>query len=306
MQNSHKALGVLVIALLAVTPRIRAQDMEPRAYANAPVGLNFLIAGFGRTQGGVAVDPSIPLTNADIRINTVVLAYARSFDAWGRSAKLDIVLPRGDLSGTAELAGQPGRRDVSGWADPRLRLSINLHGAPALSMREFRAYRQDLIIGASVYVWAPLGHYDADKLVNIGTNRWTIKPELGASKAVGRWILDAAVAAAFHGDNDEYLVNQTREQAPLYSVQGSVTYLFPSGAWAAVSGTWYEGGRTTTNGVRSNNEQSNSRVGVTLALPVGGRNHSVKLYASTGVSTRTGNDFDAAGIAWQYRWGGGL
>jgi hypothetical protein len=65
------------------------------------------------------------------------------------------------------------------------------------------------------------------------------------------------------------------------------------------------GGRTTVNGVRGDDVQSNSRFGATLALPVN-RNNSVKLYASTGVSTRTGSDYDLYGIAWQYRWGGGL
>jgi len=305
MQNSHKALVVVVFALLAVVPRVRAQDMEPRAYSNSPIGMNFLIAAYARSQGGVAVDPSVPLMNADIRINTAILAYARSFDAWGHSAKFDIVLPRVDLSGTAELAGQPRGRSAIGWADPRLHLSINLYGAPALSMSEFRGYHQDLIVGASVYVSAPYGQYESDKLVNIGSNRWSIKPELGVSKAIGRWILDVAAAAAFFTDNDEYLVDQKREQDPVYSIQSSVTYLFRSGAWASLSGTWYEGGRTTLDGVPGNDLQSNSRIGATLALPIGPQ-HSIKLWASTGVSTRTGTDFNAAGIAWQYRWGGGL
>jgi len=40
-------------------------------------------------------------------------------------------------------------------------------------MKEFVEYRQDLILGASVYVWAPWGQYDPGKLVNLGTNRWT-------------------------------------------------------------------------------------------------------------------------------------
>jgi hypothetical protein len=42
-----------------------------------------------------------------------------------------------------------------------------------------------------------------------------------------------------------------------------------------------------------------------LALPVDAHN-SIKLYASSGVAARTGNNFDLIGIAWQYRWGGGL
>ncbi len=65
------------------------------------------------------------------------------------------------------------------------------------------------------------------------------------------------------------------------------------------------GGRTTVDGVKGNDLQRNSRAGVNIALPVNKYN-SVKLYGSTGVSTRTGSNFDIVGIAWQYRWGAGL
>jgi hypothetical protein len=69
------------------------------------------------------------------------------------------------------VAGQPRERNVSGLNDPRFRFSVNFYGSPALSLREFASYRQDLIIGASVAVSAPLGQYDRDKLVNLGNNR---------------------------------------------------------------------------------------------------------------------------------------
>jgi hypothetical protein len=42
-----------------------------------------------------------------------------------------------------------------------------------------------------------------------------------------------------------------------------------------------------------------------LAFPVN-RENSIKLYATSGVSARTGDSYDLLGIAWQYRWGGGL
>jgi hypothetical protein len=51
--------------------------------------------------------------------------------------------------------------------------------------------------------------------------------------------------------------------------------------------------------------QENSRLGFTFAMPVN-IHHSIKLNLSTGASTRTGSDFDAITLAWQYRWGGGL
>jgi len=141
--------------------------------------------------------------------------------------------------------------------------------------------------------------------VNLGANRWMIKPELGLSKTIGRVILELSTAAAFFTDNDDFNKGQKKSQEPIYSVQGHVVYPFKNGIWAAVDSTYYTGGRSTVDGVEGKDLQENSRLGATLALPVN-KNHSVKLYASTGVSTRTGSDFNTYGLAWQYRWGGGL
>jgi hypothetical protein len=213
-------MRALITCFLLTSSHAYAQELEPRAYGNAPVGLNFLIMGYGYSEGGVVVDPSIPLTNASIDIHSTVVAYARSVDIWGRSGKFDVTLPHASLSGTADFAGQLREREVSGLGDPRIRISINLQGAPATSLQEIARYRQDLIVGASLQVWVPVGQYDSDKLVNIGTHRWAVKPELGISKASGLWTLELAGAVAFYQDNDNFLDGQTREQDPIYSVQG--------------------------------------------------------------------------------------
>jgi hypothetical protein len=224
---------------------------------------------------------------------------------WGKSGKFDVVLPYAWTSGSATFAGQPHQRDVSGFGDPRFRFSVNLYGAPALSLKEFADYKQDVIVGASVQVSAPGGQYDSSKLLNIGTNRWFVKPEVGISKALGPWTLELATGVTFYTDNGNFFGGKTLEQDPIYSVQGHLLYHFRSGVWGAVDGTYYTGGRTTLDGVRGDDLQENVRVGVTLALPVD-RHNSIKLYGSTGVFARTGSDFNAVGIAWQYRWGGGF
>jgi hypothetical protein len=292
------------IALASLCAPVVAQEIEPRTYSNAPVGLNFLVAGYGYSEGGAAVDPTVPLTNAKISTHGTVLAYARTFAVAGHSAKFDIAVPHAWLSGTADLAGASVARKVSGFGDPRLRVSVNLFGAPAKSLQEFRGFQQDLIIGASLAAWVPSGQYDAGKLVNIGTNRWAVKPELGMSKARGHWIFELAGGVTFFQDNDEFL-GGTRAQAPVYSVQSSLVHNFPHGMWASLSGTWYGGGRTTVNGAHKNDLQQNSRVGVVFSMPVN-RHNSIKLAANTGVSVRTGSDFNTVSINWQYGWGGGL
>lgn len=295
----------LFIMSVAAAGDALAQDMEPRAYSNTPVGVNFLIAGYAYSEGGVATDPTVPLTNANLHTRTAVLGYVRSLDVWGRSGKFDLIVPYSWVSGSAELAGLPLQREISGFGDPRLRFSVNFYGAPALSLKEFADYRQDIIVGASLQVSVPSGQYDVGNAVNIGTNRWFIKPELGFSKAWGSWIVELAAGATFFSDNKDFFGGQTRSQDPIYSVQGHLVYGFRSGVWVALDGTYFTGGRTTIDGVEGNDLQQNSRIGATVALPVD-RHHSVKLYVSSGVSTRTGSDFNTIGIAWQYRWGGGL
>jgi hypothetical protein len=297
---------MLAACLLAgVVSPTRAQDIEPRAYSNAPVGVNFLIAGYAYTRGGVSFDPAVPITNASLTTSNAVLAYARVLDLWGMSGKFDAILPYTWLSGTADVEGQPAQRIVNGFANPAFRLSINFYGAPALTLKEFADWEQDLIIGASLRVAAPWSQYDPSRLVNIGTNRWSFKPEIGISKAAGPWTLELQAAAMFFTDNDDFYGGKTRSQEPLYSLQGHLIYGFLSGIWVSVDGTYFAGGRTTINGGLNNDLQQNWRVGATLALPVD-RANSIKFYASSGLWARTDNNFDLLGIAWQYRWGGGL
>ncbi len=283
----------------------QAQEIEPRAYTNAPVGMNFLVLGYVYTVGGIAFDSSVPVENPRLKASTGFLAYSRVLDLWGTSGRIDAVVPYARLTGSATYLGQPVTRDVTGGVDPMFRLSVNFYGAPALSLREFANYKQDVIVGASLQVSVPWGQYDPDRVINIGTNRWSFKPQLGVSKALGPWTLEVATAATLFTDNTNFLRDKTRSQSELYSIQGHASYEFAAGSWASLDIVYFAGGRTTIGGDLNNDLQSNWRAGGTLALPAGERN-SVKIYASTGVSARTGNNFDQVGVAWQYRWGGRL
>jgi len=282
-----------------------AQDIEPRSYSNAPVGVNFLIGGYAHSKGGLEFDSATQIADPKLKISSAVVGYARVLDLWGMSGKFDAIVPYAWLSGTAQYRGAPVERTVDGLVDPRFRLSVNFYGAPALTLPEFRNYKQDLIVGASMQVSVPVGQYDETRLVNLRANRWYFKPELGASKALGPWTLEGTVAAKFFTDNRDLYNGNTRSQAPIYSSQAHVIYGFDSGVWVSADATYFTGGRTTLNGERGNDLQKNWRLGGTLALPVDARN-SIKFFASSGVSARTGNNYDLFGVAWQYRWGGGL
>ena len=305
MIRLHYLIPIVAISLIGAISSVHAQSLEPRAYSNAPVGLNIVFAGFQNSTGALIFDTSLPLTDANADVDMGLIGYVRTLDVAGNLAKFGVILPYASLSARGFLDGNLVTRDTTGLADPTFYFSYNFYGAPALSIKEFRSFQPGTVSGFTVKLKAPLGEYEPDKLINISTNRWTIEPGIGISKPVGNWTLETSAAVAFFTDNDNFYNGQTREQDNLYSAQFHVTYSFPRNIWAAVSATYFAGGETTLDGIESNDRQENWRTGFTLALPVN-RNHSIKLYGSNGVSQRTGNSFDTLGLVWQYRWGAGL
>jgi len=149
------AFGIATISIMVA--EAKAQDAEPRLYTNTPVNLNFLIAGYVYSQGELAFDPSLSIADAQFNSNTGVVAYVWSFDLWGKSAKFDVIAPFPAFAAKGLVVGEPRGREMSGLGDPRLRVSVNLLGAPALSVKELASYKQDLSRGqlANVRtVWA--------------------------------------------------------------------------------------------------------------------------------------------------------
>jgi hypothetical protein len=269
------------------------------------VGLNFVIAAASRSTGGLSTSDNVPLTDAKLTLTGPTFGYARTLDLWGKSGKIDVILPFGRLDGSALYQGQPVSREVTGPADPLVRLSVLLYGAPAMGPTEFRSYRPDLIVGASVQVAIPVGQYDKTRLLNLGANRWWVKPEVGLSKAWGPLTVETAAAVTVYADNPDFFGGHRRGQAPIWSGRMSAIYSFRNGVWASLDTTYYTGGHTTLDGVDESDLQKNWRVGATLAAPVT-RRTSLKLSASRGVSARTGNNYDLVALAWQYRWGAGI
>ncbi len=296
-------IATVVTGVLLPRPSM-AQDLEPRAYANTPVGMNFLLLGYKYTRGDVAFDPSLPIEDGEVTVQNLITAYVRSLSLFGQSAKLQLVAPYVWVSGSARMNGMRRERSVSGFGDPSIRLAMNFYGAPALSLEDFGDYEQDLILGGSLRVTAPGEQYDDDKLVNIGTNRWSVKPEVGFSKRIDRVTLELSGGIVFYTDNDDFLGGSRLEQDPIYTLQTHVIYSFLPGLWGALNATFYGGGRTTIDG-KTGEDLGEARLGGTLSVPLS-RAQSIVLSGSATVSSRSGSSFDTMGAFWQYKWGGGL
>jgi len=278
-----------------------AQQLEPRAYSASPADTTFAGVGYVHSSGDVVFDPSLPFTDVSARIHVVAPFYLRTFGLLGRQASAGIVLPYawGTVQGNV---GETFRRaDRSGFADVAVRLAVGFLGAPALSPEEFRARKPATFLGGSLTVTAPTGEYDPSKLVNLGTNRWAFKPELGLSHPMGKWWIEGYAGVWLFTHNDDFFGGQHRAQDPLGVVQAHLIRVFKPGLWAALNGTYYGGGSTTLNGVQNADRQSNSRIGATLALPLR-HGQALKLAAAEGTTTRVGSSLTTVGITWQRVW----
>ena len=185
------------LALLVMPVWASAQELEPGAYWPIPAGLNIVTVVNSFNSGDLAFDAAAPIEEASARINTAAFSFTRAFSLAGRSANVGVVLPvvGGHLEG--EYLGEPAEVDRFGLGDPRLRVAMNFYGAPAMTPRAFASYRQGTILGVSVTVAPPLGQYDSAKLINLGTHRWSIKPEVGLSRTRGRWVLEMMAGYGF-------------------------------------------------------------------------------------------------------------
>jgi hypothetical protein len=301
MPSSRALRPLALLGSLACAAGIEAQELEPRAYSPAPVGLNFVLLAGTRSTGEVLLDPSVPIEDIEATIDAGVAGYGRTFALFGQSASFGLAVPYawGDISGNVGESRQSVKRE--GFADVRLRLATNLIGGPALTPKEFAQRTPGTTLGASLVVIAPTGEYFPDKLINIGSNRWGFKPELGLSMPYKRWMFDVYAGAWFFTDNDDFFGGVRRSQDPITTLQGHVSYTIRPRLWLALDSTYYFGGQSTVAGVRKADRKENSRLGITMSLPMGAR-QSLKFSWSEGASTRTGNDFSTWGVGWQYAW----
>jgi Putative MetA-pathway of phenol degradation len=292
---------VLGLAFFLARPA-SAQELEPGAYTVSPVGVNFIGASYALNRGDVTFDPSLPIEQAHAAIDMFSISYGRAINAAGRSGTFLVALPiiGGSVSGI--YIGQFTQVDRHGLGDLRLRVGVNLYGAPAMTRQELAAWRRRTTIGASLAMTAPIGQYDDQKLINLGTNRWAFKPELAVTHNVGRaWMFEAYGGAWLFTDNTDFYGGHVRSQRPIGSLQFHVRYTVRPGLWLSFNSNFYSGGRTSVDGKLNLDLQKNSRVGGTISWPLT-RRDVLKAAVSRGAYTTIGADFTSLSVAYQHVW----
>ena len=298
---SARAAAAVLVTVLLVPVAAAAQELEPGAYWPIPRGLNIVTVVNSINWGDVAFDPAAPIDEASATINTTALAFARAFSLAGRSANASLMVPivAGHVEGL--YLGEFAEVSRFGQGDPRAKFAVNLFGAPSMTAKEFASYRQRGIVGVSLTVAMPLGQYDSAKLINLGTNRWSFKPELGLSRTSGKWVVEVMAGVWLFTDNTGFLGGRTREQEAIVATQFHLTYKFNQSMWLAADANFYRGGRTTIGGNQNLDLQRNSRIGATFSKGLT-RRQAIRVSVSDGAFTTIGAAFFSMAVGYNFAW----
>ncbi len=296
--------GAIILLLSSLS--CFAQDIEPRRWSHLPIGVNFAGAAYAHSSGDITLNPVLRIEDGEFDLNSIAFKYIHSFELLGKSARFDLTQTYQSGTWSGLLNGVPASTDRDGWADTALRFAVNLYGAPPLAGKEFAEYRattdRETIVGAGILITLPTGEYLDDRLINLGSNRYTITPQFGLVHSRGNWSGELSTSANFYTENDDFLGNKTQEEDCYLVGQAHLTYTFRPGLWLCASTGYGYGGESSIAGKAANDRKGNFGWGLSLGVPIS-RTMGLKLvYISTRTDQDTGADTNTFAAGFSVMW----
>lgn len=279
-----------------------AQDLEPRRWTPLPSGTTVLGVGVGHNTMDLNFDPLLEIDNATGKRDFLILNATHFFSLAGKLMRVDAQLPLHNAKWDGVLSGEPAKAQRTGLADPRFRLSVNLYGAPSPGSGSKKP--ANTVVGAAIAVNVPWGEYHEDKLLNLGNNRYTIRPQIGVVHTRGPWSYELTGSAFFFTDNDSFYNGNELKQDPLYAVQAHIIRVISPGVWGSLSAGYGKGSRSTVNGKKNDDERDGYMAALSFGLPLT-ENQGLKVsYIWSEVNTHITKivHYDAVVLAWSIRF----
>jgi hypothetical protein len=290
------------IAILICPIKPYAQS-EAHHYDNTPVGTNQLEIAYSYARSDASIDTSLVVVGARFNLNQATITYTRYFGLLDHVVWAEASVPFANLSGS--ISGTKPR-STSGAGDSSYTLTTLLKGGPALSAEQFGTYRHTTTIGTSLEITAPTGQYNSSKLLNLGADRWSFKPEVAVSLPLGReqnWQCDLYAHARFFTDNTSYRGTEVLRQDPLPGFEGHVSYTFGK-AWASIDTLYAFRGTTYVNGIDQSDAQQNLTLGTEINISLNSRNSLVLQFAKA-VVHQNAPTYTGFAVKYAYTWGNG-
>ena len=279
-----------------------AQDIEPRRWTPLPLGTQIVGVAYGYTDGEIFFDPVLQAEDATVSINAMAVQYVRPFKIGKKLARLDVLVPYSTAKWKGLLAGEPTTVQRNGFADPRVRLSVNLVGPDAMNAKEFREYVAthpvSTSIGASLAITLPFGKYFEDKLLNIGQNRFVFRPQIGIVHQWGLWSYEFTGSVFIFTNNNNFFNGAVRKQDPVFAVQTHLIKRFKNRMWGSLSLGSGLGGQSIINKQPNDDQRGDILGALSFGLPIM-KNQGVKLAL---VRAQTLNDIGANTSSFVLGW----
>lgn len=300
--HTRPVLRYLPVLLLTGAPLLVQAD-NARDWQNLPTDLNMVFGYYNRINTNTPIDTSLPIDGLSLDADVYILRLARSFNIAGRNSAIQLLQPYADVSASFDDARFfNGTKHNGGMGDTQVVLVHNFFGGPALSKEEFANWTPETFMTGAVWFTVPNGDYDKNRAINIGANRWVVKPEIGFGTPFGPTWLEVNTWVSLYGDNDDYLGDNKLEQKPLYAVEGHYSYSINRALWASLDATYSTGGETRINGTDQDNKQANTLLGASMGFMLSPQFGGMVAYSDT-VSERTGSpDVNTWTLRLQYVW----
>ena len=292
----------LAYLLLLLTNYSFGQDIEPRRWNPLPLKTNVLAAAYVNTSGDIIFDPLLQAEDVTVKVNTIIVSYIRPFKIGKKLARFDVVLPFSSATWNGLLNGEPARVNRNGFSDTRVRLSMNLAGAPAGTGKQIQEYNTkhpvNTTVGISLAVTLPLGQYFEEKLINLGQNQFVFTPQIGLVHNWKKWSYELTGSVSFFSKNANFSSGQDKRLDPVFALQTHLIKTFKPRYWGSVSLAYGLGGKSVVNRQPNNDERGDIQYGLAFGFPLI-KNQSLKVFYIHSETTKdVGSNLNILGLGW--------
>jgi hypothetical protein len=278
----------LFIVMLCASISTMAQGDGPRFYWKTLMGANAFPV-IASSMGGNAnpADPSMTIIpGAEFKSSMAMAGYAKMLPFGKRAGMVSLIVPMGNISGTANLNGIDFSKTARGFGDPMLQVSMNLVGPKAImNIPDMLRYEPKFSVDVVGSLCIPIGNYDASSPINIGQNRWYGRIGAPVIWQLGAWVpgkrttLEFLPAIWLFGDNTDF-TGKTMSTEPMFQLEGHFTRDFMEKLWGSIDVISYSGGMATIDGVEGSS-LNNLGVGGTLGYQINPNMQMNLSYSST-------------------------
>ncbi len=237
-----------------------ARAADPRDYIPLPAGSMAFITYLQHITGHrLKADDDVVSSDFNISQNMVIFrpVYYTNLGPFVVDPQALIIAGEASLDG--DLVSD---KSSSGISDPVLLMTTWFINNP----------EKKLWFGYTPYLTLPIGEYSKKRALNLGTNRWALKNELGLVKGFGPLYIDLIGNVTMFGDNDDYwtgLEEVTKEQELVYGAEVHLSYDISKRWFLGLSYFYSGGGETEIDGIDQNDSQNNHALMFTSSVLIG-------------------------------------